>query len=98
MVLIPTSLGWGLTLDWLGRWLEITISELVSFRATASIFTEGSGARDVAQLYSSSRAVAPEVVVRMLQEEPVLEAADDIFVDDAGDGGAHLEETLGIGP
>jgi hypothetical protein len=52
----------------------------------------------VTQLYSSSQAVAPEVVVRMLREEPVLEAADDVFVGDLGDGGAHLEETLCVGP
>jgi hypothetical protein len=37
-------------------------------------------------------------VVRMLREEPVLEAADDVFVGDLGDGGAHLEETLCVGP
>jgi hypothetical protein len=30
MALMPTLLGLGLTLDWLGRWLEIPISELVS--------------------------------------------------------------------
>jgi hypothetical protein len=29
----------------------------------------------------------------LLQEEPILEAADDFFVGDVGDGGAHLEET-----
>jgi hypothetical protein len=31
MALIPMLLGLGLTLDWLGRWLEISISELVRF-------------------------------------------------------------------
>jgi hypothetical protein len=34
----------------------------------------------------------------VLQEEPVLEAPDDVLVGDAGDGGAHLEETPGVGP
>jgi hypothetical protein len=37
-------------------------------------------------------------MVRVLQEEPVLEAADDVLVGDVGDGDAHLEETLGVGP
>jgi hypothetical protein len=52
----------------------------------------------VVQLYSTSWAIAPEVVVRMLQEEPVLEAADDIIISDVGDGCAHLEEMSGVGP
>jgi hypothetical protein len=51
----------------------------------------------VVQLYSSSRAVAPKVLVCMLREEPILEATDDIFVGDVGDGGPHLEETPGVG-
>jgi hypothetical protein len=34
-------------------------------------------------------------VVRVLREEAVLEAADDVLVGDVGDGGLHLEETLG---
>jgi hypothetical protein len=42
--------------------------------------------------------IASEVVVRVLQEEPILEAADDVFVGDVGDGGAHLEETPGVEP
>jgi hypothetical protein len=41
----------------------------------------------VKQLYSSTRAVAPEVVVRMLREEPILEAADDVFIGDVSAGG-----------
>jgi hypothetical protein len=52
----------------------------------------------VAQLYCSSQAIAPEVVVRVLREEPVLEAADDILVGDVGNGDARLEETPGVGP
>jgi hypothetical protein len=36
-------------------------------------------------------------MVRMLREEPILEAADDVFVD-VGNGGARLEETPGVGP
>jgi hypothetical protein len=47
MALMPTSLGLGLTLDWLGRWLEISISELVSFSEVVSTFAKGSGTRDV---------------------------------------------------
>jgi hypothetical protein len=47
MVLMSTSLEFGLTLDWLGRWLEISISELVSFCTAASTSSEGSGTRDV---------------------------------------------------
>jgi hypothetical protein len=41
----------------------------------------------VTQLHGSSRAIAPDVVVRVLREEPVLEAADDILVGDVSDGG-----------
>jgi hypothetical protein len=52
----------------------------------------------VTQLYGSSQAIAPEVVVCVLQEEPVLKATDDVLIDDVGNGGAHLEETLGVGP
>jgi hypothetical protein len=42
--------------------------------------------------------IASEVVVRVLQEKPILEAADDVFVGDVGDGGARLEEMLGVRP
>jgi hypothetical protein len=52
----------------------------------------------IAQLYSCSRAIAPEVMVHVLREEPVLEAADDVLIGDVGDGGACLEETPGVGP
>jgi hypothetical protein len=45
----------------------------------------------VTQLHGSSRVIAFEVVVRVLREEPVLEAVDDVFISDVGDGGAHLE-------
>jgi hypothetical protein len=34
-------------------------------------------------------------VVRVLREDPILEAADDVLI---GDVGVHLEETLGVGP
>jgi hypothetical protein len=37
-------------------------------------------------------------MVRVLREESVLEAADDVLDGDIGDGGAHLEETPGVGP
>jgi hypothetical protein len=47
MALMPTSLGLGLTLDWLGCWLEISISVLVSFSVAASTSADGSGTRDV---------------------------------------------------
>jgi hypothetical protein len=46
MALMPMSLGLGLTLGWLGHWLEISISELVSFCAAASTSTDESGMRD----------------------------------------------------
>jgi hypothetical protein len=52
----------------------------------------------VTQLYSNSRAIAPEVMVCVLREKPILEAADDILNGDVGDGGARLEETPGVGP
>jgi hypothetical protein len=47
MALMLMSLGLGLTLDWLGRWLEISISELVSFCVAASTSADGFGRRDV---------------------------------------------------
>jgi hypothetical protein len=48
MALMPTSLGLGLTLDWLGLWLDIYISESVSFYAAAKTSTEGSSTHEVA--------------------------------------------------
>jgi hypothetical protein len=39
-----------------------------------------------------------EVVVHVLRKEPILKAVDDVFIGDVGDGGAHLEETLGVEP
>jgi hypothetical protein len=36
-------------------------------------------------------------VVCVLQEEPVLEVADDVLVGDVGDGGTCLEEMSGVG-
>jgi hypothetical protein len=47
MALTPTSLGLGLTFDWLDLWLEISISESVSFCVAAKTSAEGSGTRDV---------------------------------------------------
>jgi hypothetical protein len=52
----------------------------------------------VTQLHGSSRAIASEVILRVLREEPVLEAADKVLIGDVGDGGARLEETPGVGP
>jgi hypothetical protein len=51
----------------------------------------------VAQFHGSSRAVASEVVVGRVREEAILEAADDVLIDDVGDGGSHLKETPGVG-
>jgi hypothetical protein len=48
MALMPMLLGLGLTLDWLGLWLEISISESVSFCGVASTSAEGFGTHDVA--------------------------------------------------
>jgi hypothetical protein len=52
----------------------------------------------VAEFHGSSRAVASEVVVSVLREKTILEAADDVLVGDVGDGGSHLEEAPGVGP
>jgi hypothetical protein len=52
----------------------------------------------VAQLHGSSRAVAPKVMVRVLREEAILEAIDDVLIGDVGDGGTRLEETPCVGP
>jgi hypothetical protein len=38
----------------------------------------------VTQLHGSSREIMPEVMVRVLREEPILEATADIFVGDVG--------------
>jgi hypothetical protein len=37
-------------------------------------------------------------VVRVLREEAIMEAADDVLVGNVGDGCSHLEETPGVGP
>jgi hypothetical protein len=37
-------------------------------------------------------------MVRVLQEEAVLETTDDILIGDVGDGGARLKETLCVRP
>jgi hypothetical protein len=37
-------------------------------------------------------------MVRVLREEPILEAADDVLVSDIGDGGVRLKETPSVGP
>jgi hypothetical protein len=52
----------------------------------------------VTQFHGSSRAIASEVMVCVLREQPILEAADDVLVGDVGDGGVHLEKMPGIGP
>jgi hypothetical protein len=52
----------------------------------------------VTQLHGSSRVVAPEVVVRVLREEAMLEAADDVHVGDVGNGGARLKEMPCVRP
>jgi hypothetical protein len=52
----------------------------------------------VAQFHGSSRAIASEVVVRVLREEAILEAANDVLVGDVGYGGVRLEEMPGVGP
>jgi hypothetical protein len=52
----------------------------------------------VVQLHGSSQAVAPEVVVRVLREEPILKATDDVLIGDVGDGGVRLEEISCVGP
>jgi hypothetical protein len=52
----------------------------------------------VMQLHGSSWAVAPEVVVHVLREEAMLEAMDDVFIGDVGDGDVHLKETPCVRP
>jgi hypothetical protein len=47
MALMLTLLGLGLTLVWLDLWLEISISQSVSFCTAASTSAKFSGARDV---------------------------------------------------
>jgi hypothetical protein len=55
MAMIPTSLGLGLTLDWLGHWLEISISTSVSFCVAAKTSAEGSGMRHTRSPLGCSR-------------------------------------------
>jgi hypothetical protein len=50
----------------------------------------------VTQPHGRSWAIAFEVVVCVLREEPILEAADNVLVDDVGHGGTCLEETPGV--
>jgi hypothetical protein len=52
----------------------------------------------VMKLHGSSWVVTPEVVVRVLREEAILEAMNDVLIGDVGDGGARLEETPCVGP
>jgi hypothetical protein len=62
------------------------------------ILLVGPPCHHVVEFHCSSRAVASEVMVGVLREKAVLEAADDVLVGDVGDGGLHLEEMLGVGP
>jgi hypothetical protein len=52
----------------------------------------------VTQLQDSSRAIAPEVVVRALREEAMLEATNYVLIGDVGHGGARLKETPCVRP
>jgi hypothetical protein len=52
----------------------------------------------VRQLHNSSRAVAPKVVVRVLREEAMLEAMEDVLIGNVSNGGARLKETSCVRP
>jgi hypothetical protein len=56
------------------------------------ILLVGPPCHHVTEFHSSSWVVASEVVVGVLREKAILEAADDVLVGDVGDGGSHLEE------
>jgi hypothetical protein len=62
------------------------------------ILLVGPPCRHVVKIHGSSWAVASKVVVGVLQEKAILEAADDVLVGDVGDGGSHLEEASCVGP
>jgi hypothetical protein len=62
------------------------------------ILLVGPPCHHVMQLHGSSRTVVPEVVVRVLQEEAVLETTDDILIGDVGDVGACLKEAPCVRP
>jgi hypothetical protein len=51
----------------------------------------------VTEVHGSSQAVAPEVVVRVFQEEAMLEIAVDVLIGDVGDGGTRLKEKPCVG-
>jgi hypothetical protein len=52
----------------------------------------------VAEFHSSSRAVASEVMVGELREKAILEAVDDVLIEDVSDGASHLDKAPGVGP
>jgi hypothetical protein len=58
----------------------------------------GTSLHYVTKFHDSLGAVVAEVAVDVLQAEVVLEAVDDVLVDDVGDGGVYLEEAPGVGP
>jgi hypothetical protein len=62
------------------------------------ILLVGPPCHHAAEFHGSSQVVASEVVVGVLREKAILEAADDILIGDVGDGGSYLKETPGVGP
>jgi hypothetical protein len=46
----------------------------------------------VMQFHGSSRAVASEVMLSVLRDEIILEAADEVLFGNVGDGGSYLEK------
>jgi hypothetical protein len=66
----------------------VTLGEVVVFL----VLLVSPPCHHVMQLHDSSRAVASEVVVRVLEEEAVLEAMDDVLIGDVGDGVMHVSK------
>jgi hypothetical protein len=72
----------------------VAVEEAVVFL----IFLVSPPCHHITQFHGGSRAVAPEVVIRVLQEKAILEAMNDVLNGDVGNGGARLEETPCVGP
>jgi hypothetical protein len=52
----------------------------------------------VVKPYNSFRSILPKVSVDAWVDDAIVEAIDDVFLRDIRNGGAHIEETMCIGP
>jgi len=57
------------------------------------LFLVGPLQHHVVEGHNRSRSVSSEVAIELLSGKAVVEAVDDVVVDDVGDGGARVEES-----